>query len=137
MENIWFEDVSKDVLEDEAMMDCMWHFDAMKEELNMDSVWSIYDAGCADKDFAILKDKPYLVRYQYVRPDATSEEISYDLENGTNSCMAEVTMTAWNGTIEALWFAANSCIKQSGTHHMYIENFEVNIDGSVTLTTGS
>ena len=137
MENVWFEDVSAEVLEDENMMECMWHFDAMKQELNMDSVWSIYDAGPVGKDFAMLKDQPYLVRYQYVRPDATSEEISYDLENGTQSSMAEVTMTAWNGTIEALWFAANSCIKQSGTHHSYIEDFDVNVDGSLTLTTGS
>jgi hypothetical protein len=137
MENIMFEDVNADVIADEDYMFAVDHFRAMREELGYNSIWDITDAGCVDKDFAMLKDKPYLVRYQYVRPDATSEDINYDLENGTQSSMAEVTMTAWNGTIEALWFAANSCIKQSGTHHMYIEDFEVQEDGSLLLITGS
>jgi hypothetical protein len=137
MENIWFEDVSKDVLEDEAMMDCMWHFDAMREELGYNSIWSIYDAGCADKDFTIFKKSAIRVRYQFVRHDATMEELEYDIANGTQSAMAEVTTIAVTGTIADLWRAAESLIKQSGTHHMYIENFEMQDDGSLMLVTGS
>jgi len=46
-------------------------------------------------------------------------------------------MLAVDGTIKSLWFAANSCIRQSGTHHMYIEDFEMQEDGSLMLITGS
>jgi len=75
MQNVWFEDVSAEELQNEELMETIWHFDQMKQDLNMDSVWSMYDAGCVDKDFAVFSDKQRLVRYQYVRPDATLEEI--------------------------------------------------------------
>jgi hypothetical protein len=132
-----FEDVSQEVLDDEIFMETMDHFDNMKAELGMVSIWSIYDAGCKPADWKMFSDKARTVRYQFIRPDATMEELHYDIANGTKSAWAEVTMVAVDGTIGSLWFAANSCIKQSGTHHMYIEDFEVNEDGSLTLVTGS
>ena len=51
--------------------------------------------------------------------------------------MSQVSMTAIDGTIKSLWFAAESCIKQSGTHHRFIEDFEFGEDGTLILITGS
>ena len=130
MEDVQFEDVDADTLD-------MEHWDDMKIELGMDSVWSIWETGRVSADTMLLKDRQYLVRYQFVRSDSTCEEIYDDLQNGTKSSMAEVTMFAVSGSIKHLWFAADSCIKQSGTHHSYIEDFEMQEDGSLLLITGS
>jgi len=132
-----FEDVSQEELDNEILIETIWHFDNMQAELGMNSVWSIYDAGPVAKDFRVFTDKQRLVRYQFIRPDATIEEIQEDVQNGTKGSFAEVTMFAVDGSIESLWFAANSCIKQSGTHHTYIEDFEMQEDGSLMLITGS
>jgi len=51
--------------------------------------------------------------------------------------MMQVSSLAVNGSIKALWAAAESCIKQSGTHHRYIEDFEFGEDGTLELVTGS
>ena len=137
MENIQFEDVTAGTLEDEKFFETMEHFRAMREKLGFRSIWDITDAGCVDDDFTLFSNKQRTVRYQFVRTDATLEEINYDIQNGTQGAMAEVTMFAVDGTIKSLWFAAESCIRQSGTHHMYIEDFEVQEDGSLLLVTGS
>ena len=115
----------------------MEHWSDMQTELKMDSVWSIYDGGRMSSDTMLFKDRQYLVRYQYVRSDATIEELNADLTDGKNRTMAEVTMVAASGSIGDLWSAANSCIKQSGTHHSYIEDFQVQDDGTLVLITGS
>ena len=51
------------------------------------------------------------------------------------------TAVAKNGTIGALWKAAESCFQQAkvaiGDWHIYIENFDVQEDGSLSLVTGS
>jgi hypothetical protein len=48
---------------------------------------------------------------------------------------------AENGTIGGLWRAAESCFKQAklelGDWHYFIEDFEVQDDGSLSLVTGS
>ena len=126
MEDVAFEDVDQDTL-------TMEHFSDMQQELNMDSVWSIWDGGCMDKDTLLFKNKQYLVRYQTYSPTATCEEIY----NDAPGIFQEHTMFAPSGSIKDLWFAANSCIIQSGTHHHYIEDFEVQEDGSLMLATGS
>jgi len=113
------------------------HFAALQNELGYQSIWSIYDAGQVGLDFEILNKKSRLVRYEYVRPDATSEELMLDMQDGGKRASAEVTMLAVDGSIKSLWFAAESCIRQSGTHHRYIEGFDVNEDGSLELITGS
>jgi hypothetical protein len=125
-----FEDVDQFELD-------MEHWSDMQTELKMDSVWSIYDGGRMSSDTMLFKDRQYLVRYRYVRSDATIEELNADLTDGKNRTMAEVTMVAASGSIGDLWSAANSCIKQSGTHHSYIEDFQVQDDGTLVLITGS
>lgn len=130
MEFVQFEDVDADTL-------AMEHFDDMQTELCMDSVWSIWEAAALSADDLLFQDRQYLVRYQFVRPDCTSEELMLDMKDGGKRSMAEVTMFAVSGSIKHLWFAADSCIKQSGTHHSYIEDFEMQEDGSLLLITGS
>lgn len=113
------------------------HFTALQNELGYQSIWSIHDAGQVGLDFEILNKKPRQVRYEYVRPDATTEELMLDLQDGGKRASAEVTMLAVDGSVKSLWFAAESCIRQSGTHHRYIEGFDVLEDGSLELITGS
>lgn len=115
----------------------MDHFFAMQKELDKTTVWSIYDGGPMKSDHAIFTKKMRRVVYTFVRPDATCEEIYTDLQDGTNTAMAQVSSFAVDGTVASLWAAAESCIKQSGTHHSYIEDFEMQDDGSLLLTTGS
>ena len=115
----------------------MDHFFAMQEELGMSTVWSMYEFGTKGPEFELFTNKVRKVTYTFVRPDATVEEIEADLRNGTNDAMAQVSSFAVNGSIKALWAAAESCIKQSGTHHSYIEDFEFGEDGTLELVTGS
>ena len=136
-ESVVFEDVDAKIIADEDFMFAMEHFRSMREELGYNSVWSIYDAGCVGSEYPIFKNKVRTVRYQFVRNDATSEEIYADLSDGGQRSMAEVTSISVNGTIGELWRAAESCIRQSGTHHSFIEGFDVQDDGSLMLITGS
>ena len=126
-----FEDVSQQTLDDEILFENIDNFSAMKTELGMDSQWSIYDGGPMSADAKIFKDKQYLVKYQYIQNGYSLEDIQND------RAWAEVTMFAPSGSIKDLWFAANSCIKQSGTHHSFIEDFEMQDDGTLSLITGS
>ena len=131
MENVQYD---AETLEFFAMCD---HFTALQNELGYESIWSIHDAGQVGLDFEILNKKPRQVRYEYVRPDATTEELMLDLQDGGKRASAQVTMLAVDGSVKSLWFAAESCIRQSGTHHRYIEGFDVLEDGSLELITGS
>lgn len=97
------------------------HFSNLQEDLGYESIWSISEVGFADLNHKIFTDKPRRVAYRYV--DSIGEK--------------EVSMLATNGSIKQLWFAAESCIRQSGTHHRYIENFYMQDDGSLLLVTGS
>ena len=130
MEFVQFEDVDADQLAIE-------HFEDLRVELGMESAWSIWDGGCLPADRMLLGNKQYRVVYEYVRADSTIEELNADLRDGGKRSSAQVSMFAPSGSIKHLWFAANSCIKQSGTHHYYIENFEIQDDGSLLLSTGS
>jgi hypothetical protein len=130
MEFVQFEDVDADTL-------AMEHFDDMKTELCMDSVWSIWEAAALSADDLLFQDRQYRVVYNHVRHDATTEEIWADVKDGGNRADAQVSMFAPSGSIKHLWFAADSCIKQSGTYHSYIEDFEMQEDGSLLLITGS
>lgn len=130
MDVVLYEDVDMDVLACE-------HFDDLKTELGVKSVWSIWDFGTKGLDYAVFVKKMRKVTYEFVRPDATAEEIYNDLQNGTNDTKVQVSSWAMDGTIKSLWYAADSCIEQSGTHHRYIENFIVSDDGTLELVTGS
>ena len=128
MFNQAFEDVDADTL-------AMEYWNDMKDELNVKSIWSIHEAGSIDS--VIFTKRMRKVTYEFVRPDATSEELEADLRDGGKRASAEVSSWAIDGTVKSLWHAADSCISQSGTHHMYIEDFEMQEDGTLSLTTGS
>ena len=123
-----FEDVDADTL-------AMEYWNDMKDELNVKSIWSIHEAGSIDS--VIFTKRMRKVTYEFVRPDATSEELQADLRDGGKRASAEVSSWAVDGTVKSLWHAADSCISQSGTHHIYIEDLEIQEDGTVSLTTGS
>ena len=133
----WFEDVDAETLQQEQFMDLINHYDDLREQQGFTSVWSMTEFGTKDLDFEVVKKSAIRVRYQFVRSDATIEEINADIADGGKRSMAEVTSIAVTGTIGGLWRAAESCIKQSGTHHMYIEDFEFGEDGTLMLITGS
>ena len=112
------------------------HFTALQNELDYQSIWSIHDFGTKGLDFQVFTNKVRKVTYEFVRDDATTEELMQDLQDGGKRSMAQVSMFANDGTIKSLWFAAESCIKQSGTHHRFIEGFEFGEDGTLVLVTG-
>jgi len=128
MFNQAFEDVDADTL-------AMEYWNDMKDELDVKSIWSIHEAGSIDS--VIFTKRMRKVTYEFVRPDATVEELDADLRDGGKRASAEVSSWAVDGTVKSLWHAADSCISQSGTHHMYIEDFEMQDDGTLSLTTGS
>ena len=117
--------------EDKKAFAEMDHFDELKAEQGYDTVWSI-ETGIKPLDHAIFTNKPRLVKYKVIKEmGATFDDVTYQ----TFECMAE------NGTIGGLWRAAESCFKQAklelGDWHYFIENFEVQEDGSLSLVTGS
>ena len=125
-----FVDVSKQELEDEMFLESVDHYNTMKAELGMVSQWDIHVGnGLHDKDDLLLKgDKQYKVTYTYIESMGdTMDDVQW----------AEVSMFAPSGSIKDLWFAADSCIRQSGTHHSYIEDFDMQEDGTLSLVTGS
>ena len=125
-----FVDVSAKELEDEMFLESVDHYAKMKEDLGMVSTWDIHVGnGCLDKDDLLLKgDKQYKVTYTYIAEMGDTED---------DTQWAEVSMFAPSGSVKDLWFAADSCIRQSGTHHSYIEDFEVKWNGCLALVTGS
>ena len=129
-QTVKFQDVDTDTLACE-------HFADLQEELGVNSVWSMWDFGTKGLDFEVFVKKMRKVTYEFVRPDATSEELMADMRDGTNNTMMQVSSWAIDGTVKSLWLAADSCIKQSGTHHCYIEDFVFGEDGTLELTTGS
>ena len=129
-QTVKFQDVDTDTLACE-------HFVDLQEELGVNSVWSMWDFGTKGLDFEVFVKKMRKVTYEFVRPDATSEELMVDMRDGTNNTMMQVSSWAIDGTIKSLWLAADSCIKQSGTHHRYIEDFVFGEDGTLELSTGS
>lgn len=123
-----FEDVSQETLDDEILFETMDYFSVLKNDLGMDSVWDLPGATITSVDTMIFEDKQYKVKYKFIESmGSTMDDVKW----------AEVTMFAPSGSIKDLWFAANSCIKQSGTHHIYIEGFDINEDGTLSLITGS
>jgi len=119
-----FEDVDAFELE-------MEHFDDLKTELGYDTTWSM-DSGIMNLDQAIFTDKPRVVTYKCIKEmGATMDDVTY----------ITFTAVAENGTVGALWKAAESCFQQAklaiGDWHYFVEDFEVQEDGSLSLVTGS
>ena len=106
------------------------HFNDLKAQLGYETVWSI--EGIMPLDKAIFTDKPRVVKYKCIKEMGdTFEDVTYET----------FTAVAENGTVGALWKAAESCYQQAklgvGDWHYFIENFEVQDDGSLELVTGS
>ena len=118
-----FQDVDQFELEYE-------HYSDLKDQLGYDTVWSI--EGIMPLDKAIFTDKPRVVKYKCIKSMGNT---GHGVEWETFTAVAE------NGTVGALWKAAESCYQQAvlalGDWHYFIENFDVQDDGSLELVTGS
>ncbi len=118
-----FEDVDAFELE-------MEHFDELKAELGYDTVWSV-DSGIMNLDQKIFSDKARVVNYKCIKEIKSMDDVTY----------ITFTAVAENGTIGALWKAAESCYQQAklalGDWHYFVEDFELEDDGSLSLVTGS
>ena len=118
-----FEDVDAFELE-------MEHFDELKAELGYETVWSM-DSGILNLDQKILTDKARVVTYKCIKEIKSMDDVTY----------ITFTAVAEDSTVGALWKAAESCYQQAklaiGDWHYFVENFEVEEDGSLSLVTGS
>ena len=123
-ETVKFEDVDAFELE-------MEHYDDLKAELGYDTVWSMY-SGILNLDQKILTDKARVVNYKCIKNMSNS---GHGVEWITFTAVAE------DGSVGALWKAAESCYQQAklaiGDWHYFVENFEVQEDGNLSLVTGS
>lgn len=118
---------------DQEFLNKMHYFAGAREALDCDTVWSIYEVDHIDS--VMLSDKVRRVFYRFYAKDVTSEE----LMNGTAEEI-EVSSTAVNGTVRELWRAAESCYKQAkvqGDWHYFVEDFQMQEDGSLEIWMGS
>ena len=106
------------------------HWTDLQDSLGYETVWSL-DEGIMDLDQNIFTDKPRVVTYRCIE----SIGDNYD-GSGT-----EFSTTAANGTVGALWSAAENLFKQAqetvGDWHRFVEDFHMQDDGSLSLVTGS
>mgnify|MGYP001245172746 FL=1 len=125
-----FEDTVKFEDVDQWELACE-HFGDLKAEMGYETVWSMYDGGCMPLEFKLFTDKPRLVTYKCLKSGGSGHAPEWE----TFTCMAK------DGTVGGLWAAAESCYKQArialDDWHIYIENFELQDDGSLELVTGS
>ena len=117
--------------EDKAFEAEMNHYDRLKLQFGFQTVWSL-SSGILQADQMIFQDKPYVVKYKVIKEmGATMDDVVWET----------FTAVAENGTLGALWKAAESCYQQAklavGDWHYFIENFEMSDDGSLELVTGS
>ena len=118
-----FQDVDQFELEYEQYSD-------LKDQLGYDTVWSIEGIRPLDRGF--FTDKPRVIKYKCIKEMGPTFD---------DTIWETFTAVAENGTVGALWKAAESCYQQAklavGDWHYFIENFDVQEDGSLELTTGS
>ena len=124
-QTVQFEDVDAMTLEIE-------HFDDLKHELGYDTVWSIYDGGTMALDQKIFSDKIRVVTYKCIAEMGdTMDDVTW----------MTFTAVAMNGTVGELWKAAENCFQQAkaalGDWHYFVEDFDVQEDGTLELVTGS
>jgi hypothetical protein len=110
----------------------MDHFDKLKTQMGFDTVWSMDGMGhLPGLDFEIFTDKPRTVFYRVID----------EMDDNMNCTYVTYATTAKNGTLGALWTAANEVYKQAeedrGDWHYFIEDFVMQDDGSLQLVTGS
>ena len=119
-----FEDVDAFELE-------MEHFDDLKAELGYATTWSM-DSGIMNLDQAIFTDKARVVTYKCIKEmGATMDDVTW----------ITFTAVAMNGTVGELWKAAENCFQQAKAAlddwHYFVEDFDVQEDGTLELVTGS
>ena len=121
-----------ETFQEDQVMEQIRYWDEQREALGFETVWSMWE--WSDIDQNILRDGVKRVTYTFIRGDATLEEIQND------QAWIQVSALAVNGTVRELWRAAESCFqqaKQQGDWHKFIEDFEIQEDGSWELTMGS
>ena len=123
-QTVQFEDVDAFELE-------MEHFDDLKAELGYDTTWSM-GSGVMALDQKIFSDKIRVVTYKCIA------EIGDTMDDVT---WMTFTAVAMNGTVGELWKAAENCFQQAkaalGDWHYFVEDFDVQEDGTLELVTGS
>ena len=112
----------------------MMHFDKLKLEQGFETVWSMESWGhLPGLDFKIFNDKPRQVFYKVI------DEMGPDLDSPHTYVTYKAT--AKDGTLGALWAAADDVYKQavegSGDWHYFIEDLVMQEDGTIELHTGS
>lgn len=124
----------------------MDYFEDIRNSEGLNTTWSILEV---DDVFSIVasdsnwpSDVNVLpsgkkVVYETVDNNATDAEVVLDLSDGGNRSTAVYTSFVGGDTWLDLWKAAESVITQSKTHHKFIEDFTLNDDGTIELTTGS
>jgi len=119
-----FEDVDAMTLENE-------HWNDLKEQQGYQTSWSLFQ-GIMPLEQEIFTNKPRIVSYKVISHLGDSLA---DTEWQTFTCMAK------DGTVGGLWAAAESCFIQAqlalGDWHYFVEDFEVQEDGTLELVTGS
>ena len=106
------------------------HYNDLKAQLGYETVWSI--EGIMPLNKALFTDKPRVIKYKCIKEMGPTFD---------DTIWETFTAVAENGTVGALWKAAESCYQQAkmavGDWHYFIENFDVQDDGSLELVTGS
>lgn len=106
----------------------------VQDALGYTSVWSIWEAD--NTQTKIFTDKSRKVTYTCYDPDSTTADVM-------NNTAKEIQFSTFavGGTVADLYRAAEYLITQSrkicGNHHVYVEDFTMQGDGSLVLVTGS
>ena len=103
-----------------------------QDNINYETVWSLWE--CKDINQSMFKNKSYRVFYRFILSDATISEMMND------EAWVEVSSFTAGGTVLDFWRAAESCYqqaKQYGDWHKFIEDFEIQDNGSFELVMGS
>mgnify|MGYP006101658149 CR=1 FL=1 len=108
------------------------HWDNLRNDLGYETILDLQDVGMMPLDKKIFKDKPYVVNYKCIKEmGATFDDVTW----------ITFTAVAKNGTVGELWKAAETCYQQAklavGDWHTFIEDFNMEDDGSFSLVTGS
>jgi hypothetical protein len=123
VKEVLFKDVDAFTLECE-------HWTDLQDSLGYETVWSL-DSGIMDLDQNIFTDKPRVVNYKCIKEIKSMDDVTY----------ITFTAVAENGTVGAFWKAAESCFQQAklaiNDWHYFVEDFDMQDDGSLSLVTGS
>ena len=121
------------VSEDQMMQDIRYWADK-QDELGYVSRWSLGEGTLMETK--IFTDKERVVTYTVYARDVTIEQ----LMDGTAKKVTFSTI-AKDGTVAELYRAGETLIQnamdQEGNWHIFIEDFNMQADGSLVMTTGS